>query len=275
MRSCRAAMRRKSARWRRWTDGVVNGPADYALIFAVILVANTASSLTGFGGTVLALPFVAMIIGVKMAVPVLVVQAWVLAIFICAEARRSISWRDWAKIVVFVVLGLPVGLWVAGVVREEPLKLALGLFTLALGSYGMIRPLPREDSRERLVGWKRRALTGLLALGGVVHGAFATGGPLIVVYGTRAMPEKSTFRVTMSATWLTLNTILLTQWFIRGTFTEPQLKLAALCVPFTLAGMAIGTVAHYRVDELLFRRALYTVLIIASLMLIGSAVGVG
>ncbi len=249
----------------------MNGPGDYALIFAVILLANTASSLTGFGGTVLALPFVAMIIGVKLAVPVLVVQAWVLAVFICVEARQSISWRDWGKIVGFVVVGLPVGLWVAGAVPEAPLKLALGLFTFGVGIYGLARPLPRADSRERLVGLKGRALTALLALGGVVHGAFATGGPLIVIYGTRAMPEKSTFRVTMSATWLTLNTILLTQWFIRGSISGPQLKLAALCVPFTLAGMAVGTIAHYRVDELLFRRVVYAVLLIASGMLVHSA----
>ena len=82
MRSWRAATRPPTATSRRWTDGGVNGPADYALIFAIILLANTASSLTGFGGTVLALPFVAMLIGVKTAVPVLVVQAWVLAVFI-------------------------------------------------------------------------------------------------------------------------------------------------------------------------------------------------
>lgn len=229
----------------------MNGATDYALIFAVILLANTASSLTGFGGTILALPFVVMLIGVKMAVPVLVVQAWVLAVFICIEARRSISWRDWGRIVLFVVAGLPVGLWAAGVVPEDPLKLALGIFTLGVGAYGLFRPLPRADSRERLIGWKGRTMTALLALGGVVHGAFATGGPLIVIYGSRAMPDKSTFRVTMSATWLTLNTILLVQWFLRGSFTTPQLKLAALCIPFTIAGMTIGTVAHYRVDELL------------------------
>jgi hypothetical protein len=33
----------------------------------------------------------------------------------------------------------------------------------------------------------------------------------------------------------------------------------------------LGTAAHYRVDELLFRRILYVVLIIASLMLLQSA----
>lgn len=245
-------------------------PGAYALIFTVIFLANTASSLTGFGGTVLALPFVALVIGLKLAVPVLVVQAWVLAVFIVTEARRHISWRDWAKIVGFVAAGLPVGLWVATVMPENPLKVALGLFTLGVGIYGVIRPMPRADSRERLVGWKGRALTALLALGGVVHGAFATGGPLIVVYGTRALRDKSVFRVTMSATWLTLNTILLTQWFVRGVFTTDQLRLAGLCVPFTLAGMALGTFAHYRVNEVVFRRAVYAVLIAAAAMLLMS-----
>ncbi len=221
---------------------------SYALIFLVVFLANTASSLTGFGGTILALPIVAMIIGLKVAVPVLVIQAWVLAVFIVSEARRHISWRDWAKIVIFVVIGLPVGILLADTVPENPLKVALGLFTLGVGAYGVVRPMPGADSRERLVGWKGRALTALLAVGGVVHGAFATGGPLIVIYGTRALRDKSVFRVTMSMTWLTLNTILLAQWLVRGALTAPQLRLAAMCIPFTLAGMALGTFAHYRVS---------------------------
>ncbi len=248
-------------------------PAGYALIFLVIFLANTASSLTGFGGTILALPFVAMLIGLKVAVPVLVIQAWVLAIFIVAQARRHISWRDWGKIILFVVIGLPVGIWVAGVVPENPLKIALGLFTLGVGAYGVVRPMPREDSRERLAGWRGHALTALLALGGVVHGAFATGGPLIVVYCTRALRDKSVFRATMSMTWLTLNTILLTQWLVRGVITTPQLSLAAMCIPFTLGGMALGTFAHYRVNEILFRRVVYAVLMAAAGMLLASALG--
>lgn len=248
-------------------------PAEYALIFLVILLANTASSLTGFGGTILALPFVAMLIGLKVAVPVLVIQAWVLAVFIVTQARRHISWRDWGKIILFVVIGLPVGIWVAGVVPENPLKIALGLFTLGVGAYGVVHPLPREDSRERLAGWRGQALTVLLALGGVVHGAFATGGPLIVVYCTRALRDKSVFRATMSMTWLTLNTILLTQWLIRGVITVSQLSLAAMCIPFTLGGMVLGTFAHYRVNEILFRRVVYAVLTVAAGMLLASALG--
>ena len=46
----------------------MNGHTEYLLIFATILLSNTASSLVGFGGSILALPFVAMLIGVKAAV---------------------------------------------------------------------------------------------------------------------------------------------------------------------------------------------------------------
>lgn len=251
----------------------MSDPAAYALIFAIILLSNTASSLTGFGGSILALPFVAMIIGLKVAVPVLVVQAWVLAVFVVGEGRRNISWRDYGRIVLFVLPGLPLGLWLASFLPEAPLKVVLGAFTLAVGVYGVIHPLPRADSRERLVGVKGAALTALLALGGVVHGAFATGGPLIVVYCTRALRDKSVFRVTMSMTWLTLNTILLAQWLARGSLTGPQVHLAAWCIPFTLAGMALGTFAHYRVNEIVFRRFVYAVLIAAGVMLLVSAAG--
>jgi uncharacterized protein len=93
----------------------------------------------------------------------------------------------------------------------------------------------------------------------------------LVVYCARALPDKSLFRVTMSLLWLVINTILIGQWAASGRLTVEALTHAGWCAPFMIAGLILGTFAHYRVDEAIFRRILYAVLLIASAMLLHSA----
>lgn len=245
----------------------------YGLVFVVVFLSNFQGSITGFGATVLSLPFVTLLIGLDMAVPVLVMQAWLLAVLIVIEAWRHIRWPAFGKLLGFVVVGLPVGMWMASAMPEGPLKLVLGVFTLGVSIHGLIHPMPAEVGEDGLSGWKGGAMTALLPLGGVIHGAFGAGGPLMVVYCARALPDKSLFRVTMSLLWLVLNTILISRWVAAGSLTIDILRVAAVCVPFTLAGLALGAPAHYRVDELLFRRVVYAVLMAAAAVLLYSVFG--
>jgi uncharacterized membrane protein YfcA len=241
----------------------------YGLVCLVVLLSHFQSSITGFGATVLALPFLAMLLGLHVAVPVLVMLAWLLSILIVTEGRRHINWREFGKLVGLVVVGLPVGMWLSGNMPEAPLKAVLGAFTLIVGVRGVVRPVPVQPDRPG-ASWKVWFRTALAPLGGVMHGAFGAGGPLIVVYSTRALPDKSVFRVTMCMLWATLNTILLSRWAATSALTAHELKVAGLCLPFTLLAMVLGTRVHYRLNEVIFRRIVYAVLVIAAVSLLAS-----
>ena len=235
----------------------------------VVLLSHFQSSITGFGATVLALPFLAMLLGLHVAVPVLVLLALPLSTLIVLEARRHIDWREYGKLVGLVVVGMPVGMWLSGNMPEAPLKGLLGAFTLIVGVRGVLRPVPVETDGPG-PSWKVWFRTALAPLGGVMHGAFGAGGPLIVVYAARALPDKSEFRVTLCMLWITLNAILIGRWVATSALTLHELKIAALCLPFTVLAMVLGTRVHYRVNETVFRRIVYAVLILAAVSLLAS-----
>jgi uncharacterized protein len=109
-------------------------------------------------------------------------------------------------------------------------------------------------------------------LGGIMQGAFGTGGPLTVVYADRVLTDKSVFRATLSMLWLTLNTILVCTFAATGRMDHEQLWLNVICLPATLAGMWIGTHTHYRMNERIFRLSVYGVLVMASGVLAWSLV---
>ena len=244
----------------------------YGLVALVVFLTHIQEGITGFGCTVLALPFIALLLGLKVAVPVLVIQAWVLTLYIVLVSRKQIVWREYAYILLIAGLGFPFGMYMSHRLPEDGLKWVLAIFMVAIGIHGFHKYMFRPNAKVNASQGSKRWASGLLPIGGLIHGAFGSGGPLVVIYATKALQDKSLFRVTLCMVWFTLNTILVSQWIIRSTLSAHILRLTAFCLPFTVIGMLLGNVAHYRMNELLFRRLVYAVLIAAGITLILSVV---
>ena len=104
--------------------------------------------------------------------------------------------------------------------------------------------------------------------GGIMQGAFTSGGPLVVIYASRALTEKSSFRVTLCLLWLTLNSMMIIKWAVSGdVFTMHFLKMFFCILPFSGAGIIFGDFMHRRINERNFRLLVYSVLIGAAVML--------
>lgn len=244
----------------------------YLLVGLIVFFTHFQEGVTGFGCTVLALPFVALLLGLKVAVPMLVMLAWILSLFIVIAARKRIVWREYLRIIALAAPGLPVGLWVAHVLPEEGLKWVLAFFMVGIGVNGLIRQIAKSGEDGEISPRAKLLLSAFIPIGGVIQGAFGSGGPLVVVYASRLLTDKSVFRVTLCLVWLTLNGTLITQWAVRSMITAETLRLAALCLPFTITGMLLGNLAHHRIDETAFRILVYSVLIASGGMLVWSLI---
>lgn len=228
--------------------------------------------ITGFGCTVLALPFVVLLLGMDVAVKVMVLQATILSTYIVVTSRRHIVWREYGHIAAYALAGLPLGMILYRVLPEAWLKGVLGVFMAGVAIQGLhgqarrIRPAAVERGTAAA-----RLMDGCLVLGGLLHGAFGAGGPCVVIYAARAIPDKSLFRVTLSVVWLTLNALMIARWIVAGAIT-PEVQLqAAICAPFTLAGVIGGDHLHHRVNEFAFRTLVFTVLLLSGLAVLYAA----
>ena len=112
-------------------------------------------------------------------------------------------------------------------------------------------------------------MRALLFTGGIIQGAFGSGGPFVVIYAARALPEKSLFRVTLSLLWLTTNLARLAVWIIRGTVgNAADFRMLGAALPFMAAGVLLGDYLHRKVDETRFRRCVYCVLAAAGAVML-------
>ena len=66
----------------------MSGPALLAVVALVVFLTHFQQGITGFGCTVLALPFITLLLGLKTAVPVLVMVGWLVALTIVAALQH-------------------------------------------------------------------------------------------------------------------------------------------------------------------------------------------
>ena len=115
-----------------------------------------------------------------------------------------------------------------------------------------------------------RPLVGasLLAGGGIIHGLFASGGPLIVYHASREIPDKQVFRVTLSTLWILLNSALLVSYAFTGRIDVESAALAGKLLLALAAGVVLGELIHKRVNERRFRVVVQGVLLFTGAVLL-------
>ena len=219
---------------------------------AVVVAAFTVEAALGFGATIVFVSLSSLALGLPLGevLPSFVPVNLVLSALIAARSRRDADLRLlFGRIFPAMLLGLPLGMWAFSRLPEATLRRALGVFLLVLEAL----PLLVRD-RDRVpkplstpVSW------GFLGLAGVLHGAFATGGPLVVYVLSRSPIGKATFRGTLSLLWALLAVVLLSKWSLAGNLTQSSLVLSAQLLPSMVVGLLVGEVLHRKVEERHFR----------------------
>ena len=235
-----------------------------AALGVIVLLAHFLEGVTGFGCTVIALPFCIALIGVKTAVPVLTILGWILALYIVIIDRKSIVVEEYFTILGYVILGLPLGIFLFAYLPEAPLKILLGVFMIIVAISGLVKsywPAVRNLNVDHRLG--TIVMNVLLLIGGVIPGAFSSGGPFIVTYATKKLTDKSAFRATLSAIWLTLNSIIITTNLVQGNYGKEVFEILGYMIPFLLAGMILGNIAHKKIDGSTFTKMVYSVLLVS------------
>lgn len=238
----------------------------------VVFCSFTLEAITGFGCTVIALPFVTALLGMHEGVIIVTVLALLLAMWIAIRNFHDINFREFAKIIALVILGLPIGIFLSRTADVQLLKKTLAVFIIAVSVFQLTLIFLRHrkesrDPQEEAPGEKKKMPWYsyiALFLAGIVHGMFSSGGPLAILYTARALEDKKQFRATLCLLWTTLNIILVATYLIEGAIT-PAMGLNMLeLLPFMLLGILAGEKIHRHVNAQTF-----TLLIFISLLITG------
>lgn len=235
------------------------------LVACVIAFAFAAESALGFGGTVITLALGSAIMSVRPLLAALIPLNLALSAYFTLRYRRDVDRAVlFRRVLPAMLLAMPVGMLLASRLPESSLSRAFGGFVIALAVVELARSL-RDTPAKPL---STLTSTALLVGGGVVHGMFGVGGPLAVYVISRWIEDKSRFRATLNALWLTLNVAFLVPYVRDGLVSAQSLTLSLTLSPALFVGIALGELAHRRVPQSLFRKGVYVMLLGAGVMLL-------
>ncbi|MBA2661667.1 MAG: sulfite exporter TauE/SafE family protein [Bradymonadaceae bacterium] len=238
-----------------------------ALLMAIVFVAFVTEAAVGFGATILTVTLGAHLVPIKVLLPAFVPLNILLSLWIVALHHKDID-RDYLtrRILPSVAVGMIGGMGLYRIGSPEHLLLGFGVFVVLLSAGELYKVFRFKASSAPMAAWKS---IGMLGAGGIVHGMFGSGGPLIVYVAGRQLHDKGKFRVTLATLWLILNTVLVLHFLIAGDLTLTTLKTSMLLLPMLALGIAVGDQAHKRLAQHVFRVVVWLVLLVAAVILVG------
>lgn len=227
----------------------------------VLFVANVIQAITGFAGTVLAMPPSIYLLGMDNAKVVLNVMALLSGLMIAVMSYHHMNKKEVIKICVCMVAGMAIGIQICKIVPSEQILLIIyGVMILLIAGKNLLC--------HRQCTLPKALLLVILLLAGVIHGMFVSGGALLVVYAAQVLKEKEEFRATLAPVWVVLNSILLVSQVRQGVFTEGNIRLILISIIPLFMATWLGKKLVKKVSQKVFLNLTYVLLLVSGLSLI-------
>ena len=210
---------------------------------AVILVAYTVFGATGFGSSIITVPALAHIFPLTFTVPLATSLDVLAATTTSLRLRRLAWWKEVARILPAIVVGIALGGTLLLHLPRAPALLALGIFVAAYGAWVLIGP--RQFTRAP--GW---AAWPIGIVGGVFSVLFGTGGPIYIVYLSARIGDKAALRATSAiivtaSVWIRFGLFVVT-----GLLLHAELLVVVLVLlPVMVGGLRLGNRLHHALSR--------------------------
>jgi len=199
----------------------------------IILVSNTTRSTFGFGGGLMAMPLLAMVVDVRIATPLVALIANTDALAILLTEWRNVRLASAWRLVVASLLGVPLGLLFITGAYEGVAKLSLALVVIGFSLYNFLK-----HRHHALTGERTALIFGFFA--GILGGAFNANGPLVVIYGKLRDWPTERFRATLQGYFFPVGLLTISSHAVAGLVTPTVLRLYLVSLPAVVLAFLIG-----------------------------------
>ncbi|MBN2898318.1 MAG: sulfite exporter TauE/SafE family protein [Clostridia bacterium] len=230
---------------------------------ATIFIAAMVQGMSGFGFSLVAMPFLAMVMPLKVLVPILVICSLALNIIIFSKMTGKVHLKRITVLLIVGALSTPLGVQVLTVIDERLLRGVVGSLVF-FSALIMLRGVHVHFKNKQLT----YAITGFLS--GVLNGSVSLSGPPVVLMLVNEGEEKNDFKKNISGYFLALNIFTIPSFFFKGLIDVYVMKMSAIGIIVLLIGATIGIRLGDRIDEKKFKMIVLFMIMIMGLMTITS-----
>jgi uncharacterized membrane protein YfcA len=227
----------------------------------IVLISYTTQAMSGFGSTILALTLGAHFYPIEVLLPVLVPLDMLINLYLITRHYRQVSRQLlFRSILPAMGVGVLTGIIAFQFIEGKLLKKIFGLLVILLAGRELFRLF--RNRQDQIILSNFRATVYIISAG-IVHGIYASGGPLLIYAVSKLDLPKSVFRSTLAAVWFIFSIILTTAYSIAGNLTSNSIRYFLILLPVILVGILLGEWLHHRIAEFRFKIFVFAVLLFA------------
>jgi len=238
-----------------------------AAIVATYLIAATVKGITGLGFSTTCLPFLTLVVGLKEALPLVIIPSMSSNVVVMVQAGqiRQTLQRFWPMLLA-TVPGLILGLWALSQVNGVQAGAALGVIILLWCGFALANPVMRVPAHlERPLAPVSGLLTGIV--NGITGSQVVPSVPFLMMLGL----ERKMFIQAINCSF-TLSSIVMAIGLTQlGLFAWDALVVSILGTATVFFGLRFGARIQKNLSPERFRIGVLLMLMATSVSLLGQA----
>lgn len=232
-----------------------------AMLPVIIFFAYLIFALTGFGSALIAMPLLISLLGVETAAPLFAALAIAAEGLMLLRYRSAIQFSAVWRLVVASVIAIPLGVTLAQVIEQRLVLTLLGFITAGYGLYSLFSPhLPAIGNPN----WG----FAFGFVGGLLSGAYNTGGPPIVIYGNLSRWPPIAFKSNLQSMFLVNSVMIIVSHIASGHMTPIVRDAFLVGLPGMIVGLLVGWWLERYVNPDVFRKIVLVLLVLLGARLI-------
>lgn len=232
------------------------------ILFGIgILIANIIQGLTGFAGSLLAMPPSIHLQGLATAKVAVNTYGLISSFIVFLSTYKMIDWKEARKLLVLMGIGLVSGIYLS---EQAPSGILLKIYAVFVIGVALKEMFYKGD-----LDFGDKALIVVVLIAGLFQGLFVSGGPFLIIYVAKKLHDKDEIRGTLCFVWIFLNGYMMLDQFLKGQFTPHNIAITLIGLPGVFAGVAIGGYLAKILSKEKFLKVVYVLLVFsgASLLL--------
>jgi uncharacterized membrane protein YfcA len=231
-------------------------PVENLFVVALIMFAGVLTqSLTGFGSGLVTMAFLPVILGIRIAAPLVSLMNLVIETVMILRYRRSFQFGAVWPMILASLCVIPLGVWAVGNLDEKIVLRILGSVMVIFSTWALFS--------VRLPVLKNRIWAVIAGgLGGFLGGAYNTSGPPVIMYGNcrRWLPDE--FKANLTGYFILNSLFIVTNHALSEHYNQSVWQAFLVSIPAIILGLVLGFSLDKRINPTIFRKIVLVLLMI-------------
>jgi len=228
-------------------------------LFAIVLFASTLQSGTGFGFSIMVIPFFLLLFESHDAIQLNIILSLLISLIMTSKIRDEVNKEILIRLIKGSLIGMLPGILLFIFLDIRPLKILVSI--LILTSTGLLIAkinVKQSKLKELIVGASSGFLTTSLGMPG----------PPLLIYFAGANIDKAILRSTTLAYFVFVYLVSILLQFSMYNISKDVWGLTLWALPFTLLGIYLGQWVFAKLNKQLFQRIIYVLLFVTGIYLL-------